>query len=548
MDEIFDRNVIDYDKYFDLSQTKPAPNIYFFEKSVHIFVSLDICNSTKMKSTYSNWKTIIEKFYERKSISYLNKWKYIGDEVVFEGEYKGFNELLDLINITYCTIKAMEDELKKAIIKVESNATEFPHIKGTMWMTKMAISEKDNDGTLLIKTLDEFIGINVDEGFRMATQSMPSWLLIDPKIIFILLYFYSIRTVRDINENASDDFSSAFVNQFSADPVEMGRKIFEHFDKKETKAPFELTKKIVDILSKIHFKSYVSLKGIWNNQPYPIFMYSNSSDMPYYYFENTNSLYSLINSYNKNNNVYYLSELYSIFKQVNANKNLDGIIEAILDENAEYKTNYIRETVSNFYYTVACVYKNKVLVAKRKPERRHLGNVWEFFVCKHSNINANDDIKSNFQKSFDQKIELFTDTSHEQNIIPLHLCTIYRTQKKHNSILCCGEMRSDLSEQELVENINSYLSSNKNITKYEKVALLSDDDASQFQPLTADVIEYDAEIANTSKSHPFIDSQKYSSMYLKESVHMALSFYAKYKSMTDDREFSWENLFDSNRE
>ena len=564
-ENILNRETPVFNQYFD--DTKKQKKNEHSEDTICLFLSFDICNSTEIKGNYLNWETIIKEFYHKEDVSYLRKWKNIGDEIVYVGEYSGLQQLIDIIESAYRTISSIESTLNSvAELDTKSGISKSNiNVKATLWLAHLSESSQIGRKTIYMEDIDEFIGTHIDEGFRMATKTSGGKLLIDPKIVYIVLYFILFRLYHiGCPSRNSTNFTNRFIENHLNDldekilldtKKEISKIAYDFFDKKSIYSPAEVSEKLNFLLKNMYFMNFIPLKGIWNGKPYPIFWYFDNPDtIKYYELESSGnypvSIFKIIEQNNNPDGLQYSSrDLLKVFETVGVDNDVRLIIDRILSQKAIKNTSYIKNPISNFYYTVACVKDNKVLALRRKPERRHLGNVWEFFVSKHTNLGTIDDIKNNIKNSLGVDINLITDETEEENIFPLHFCTVYRSQKKHNSILCCAEFVEETPIEELQNKINEYINSKDSKSKYSEARFVGLDEINSendsFISLNSDVISYDAEIADSEKSASFRAKENYSTMYFKESIQIAISFYHKYqKTLVANQKFNWWQLFE----
>ena len=554
----FNRTSINIDEYYDKSIKKNQilPN----DDNLYLFLSFDICNSTQLKTVYDNWKDSILDLYDREKIESLVKWKHIGDEVVYVGEYTGFKQLLEIIDAAYSYMETKETEFSKIVTagEKEKRASITFKLKATIWLAKISEAAEEPTDSVRLNDIDEFIGTYIDEGFRMATKSSDNKLLIDPKIVYIILFFYCFRGYHLFSdENNTKKFIDVFIDNHVGNNVqtknEIAKAVYSLIEKDFVASPRETTSLITKYLKNIHFLSFTPLKGIWNGKPYPIFwFFKDASSFKYYETETMNqypvSIYDAMKETSENVMCYSSRDLIKVFETVGVSDNIKDIIDTILKRKTPKKISYVKKPISNFYYTVACIKDEKVLVLRRKPSRRHLGNVWEFYVSKHTNIDTRDDITNSILNSFGISVKIIDDNTEEKNIFPLHFCTVYRGPKKHNSILCCAEIKDDESIEDILKKINSKLKSHVE-SKYIEAKFIGlqelKEDFNTFSSLSQQIISYDAEKADTDDSFPFIAEKNFSTMYFKDSIKAVITFYQKYKQLCNNDSLNWWKLFDS---
>jgi len=179
------------------------------KKSLKLFISVDIIDSTSYKHSYlkenylsSRWVDDFKEFYKDFPISlqkqYLtldNKellkdkkfiypyiWKYIGDEIVFVVEIKRFKYLSLHI-----------EALKEAIFQRNIKDTKVLKIKATAWLAgfpvvnqilgNYKVNKKDE---VVKKTNFDFIGPSIDLGFRISKYSSERKLVISLDLAYLL--------------------------------------------------------------------------------------------------------------------------------------------------------------------------------------------------------------------------------------------------------------------------------------------------------------------------------------------------------------------------
>jgi hypothetical protein len=179
------------------------------KKSLKLFISVDIINSTSYKHSYlkenylsSKWVDNFKEFYEdfpislQKQYKSLDKkkllkdkkfkypyiWKYLGDEIVFVVEIKRFKYLSLHI-----------EALKKAISQRNIKDTKVLKIKATAWLAgfpvvnqilgNYKVNKKDE---VVKKTNFDFIGPSIDLGFRISKYSSERKLVISLDLAYLL--------------------------------------------------------------------------------------------------------------------------------------------------------------------------------------------------------------------------------------------------------------------------------------------------------------------------------------------------------------------------
>ncbi len=266
------------------------------EDAVYIFVSMDLTDSTKLKSENSDkWIKIIKSFYAIMKTAITEYfpgfeiWKYIGDEVVFIKQLKGFKT----INTFLDTVYDVQQEISVSLTdKYEKPIT----VKATTWIadvindaTLKDISEKHDIKNLMFTTnerLLDFIGQDIDIGFRIAKYSYPKAVTVSAKFAFFLIK----KEYKHITKTNQDNF------------------------------------KIV---------SYQDLKGVWNKKLYPIIWYTKDmqsivekfESIPYEDYIEKQELKNI-----KLDNIDKISYLNTIFEQNKFIDEMNSFCELCADE------------------------------------------------------------------------------------------------------------------------------------------------------------------------------------------------------------------------
>lgn len=96
----------------------------------------------------------------------------------------------------------------------------------------------------------EYIGINIDEGFRLTKCSSAQRVVVDPKIVYFMLVAQSKSTPVEINLSNFSYSMTESINNGEYDSTLLD-----------------------NIIRDIYFVGYKTCKGIWNNKPYPVFWF-----------------------------------------------------------------------------------------------------------------------------------------------------------------------------------------------------------------------------------------------------------------------------------
>ncbi|HLP48550.1 MAG TPA: hypothetical protein VK469_21600 [Candidatus Kapabacteria bacterium] len=211
---------------------------------IYIFFSFDLVGSTEYKNTQKKeWPKVFALFYEsiikemKDQCPKISVWKYVGDEVLF---YKILDTRADLFNSIPNSFEALTSSLKH--LKNRFKKTLKPlSIKGTIWCAPVVIGRGEELENLPVKeapnialkvvygknnSLLDFIGPDIDTGFRISRYAEKGKLVISADFAYLLL---------------------------------------------ESEAPTNVNKDTM--LQNLRIVSYEELKGIWKGRYYPVIWY-----------------------------------------------------------------------------------------------------------------------------------------------------------------------------------------------------------------------------------------------------------------------------------
>ncbi len=208
-----------------------------------LFISFDLVNCTLYKTVNKGvWATgvsevighIIDTFMQKSNDGY-RFWKVLGDEVVFTKNIPFMFEVQDLLEEIYRELTIFNHKISTGEIG-DINTMKVLSVKSTVWVAGVSSTSKGVDNFYTEykinddKLQSEYLGTDIDAGFRISKYTSSNRMVISCELA---AFFYKDRMLR--------------------------RK-----------------------LNKIHFLGLRTLKGIWENKPYPIFMYHGESDTSFY--------------------------------------------------------------------------------------------------------------------------------------------------------------------------------------------------------------------------------------------------------------------------
>ncbi len=435
------------------------------KEEIFVFLSYDISDSTKLKSIYPHeWANAISILLNaQEEVQFMDFWKFNGDEVLFKCNISSIYFLCKLIERSYSQLESLQDAMQKHINSLT--------LKGTLWiaLTNVGLNNYQNNYRFTVKGNIDFSGKNIDEGFRLTKCSSMKKLAIDPKIVYILLK----RAFELEKESNRTDYSQ----------------------EKRT-----LERAIKGILNRIHFIGDAFCKGVWDNNPYPIYWFyelDNPSGIRYGEFLNGIHLWrkELEPLYEYKDREFTL--MTQMFQQV-------GIADEI--ENIDKKFQLFGEPnrtsagKSNLYFMVVCINPTtgSVLIAQRSNLRKHLKGVWDFGNVKYQNIAMEEVIKSKYKSTFGIDIDILKDPNRAGSLKPFGYCTIYRNNMPHNGIMLYARIHADkpLNDEELAKQITEKINIG---SLYQEIKFVSQDEIYNnkftYDELTLDEICFDSQTA-----------------------------------------------------
>lgn len=483
-------NEFEFNKFFHFKDSSYANTD---DSELFLFVSFDLSNSTTLKYNNVYWFDIIKNLLNEK-FNGTSFWKFNGDEVIFKYPIISISSIIEIITKSYRKLKQLKQTLS-------TNAFEV-NVKTTIWLARVGNSLNDMyNKRIKLGDIDEFIGINIDEGFRLTKNAAIQKIVLDPKIVYLLLL------TKDIAEHSDRLYS--YEDKFAQKVV------------KAVECTSDTTTDIGDTIQKIHFAGFTKCKGVWGNNPYPIFWYYDDSNAKMHYNEFFNEKHIWDETYNVIDCT-YKERLKEIFKSVNVYDELLRIIEII---DVDGFVNKSLDNRPNLYYMVVCrnPVTGKFLIAQRSNTRTHLKNVWDFGNVKYQNTQVVETIKQEYKNTFGIDIDLELDPVRE-NIKTFGYCTIYRNCLPHNCLLCYATIENDkLSDEELKIKIQNHLESQEvKKTKYQVVKFVSSNEVNYLKPLTLDEIRDDSELGDVVNSKI---GENRCIMYFEESIKDAENYY-----------------------
>jgi hypothetical protein len=334
----------------------------------YLFFSFDLVNSTAFKNKNQKWGEIFDQFFScckdeiRKAFPSAVSWKMIGDEILFYLRVTRENDLYDAPRKTF-------EVLNNCInfINDKPDAKSYLSVKATLWaavmrssadnVTNRVIIEKDFDNDIL-----DFLGPDIDIGFRISEYALKSILVIEAKLACLL-----------------------------------------------TKLETEMDKE--HISTHMRIVSYEQLKGVWSGRYYPIVWYRDDwtySNSMFVYDEKFNSNIVHQIQITKGECLEDVSGLTKVFIDLNKISEIEDLKKNIIAKGSDVivPKKISRDRLSELHIVAICVNsKNEILVAKR-TEKDTLPDTWEFGCSQlHINQDVISAINDGYKKDFGITVE-----------------------------------------------------------------------------------------------------------------------------------------------
>ena len=392
--------------------------------SVFMFVSYDIVDSTLMKQVYEQWRLVYdqlirhgaENLLEPTSVSSnygigntnLKPWKAIGDEIVFCGRVQSFIEVVNYIKEVRKDIDVLEDKLSGNGNDTTIVSKRKVRVKATIWLAlatdkpnldKVAVDETHMNYAIKHQFTQkgeyvlDFSGIDIDEGFRLAANSSPQQILIDPKIAYLV---YSICHSFGFDEEPFDgrklDLSKSPDKIFrselhiSEDHDEFSNallRIRNNLGRGHNADNKHLVDFLLDVSNMYHYDlrliEYINPKSVWLNKPYPVIWYKPTvNKVPY------DRKQDLVKKDTIGESIAEIKHIYDQLGKHGTVKSLATyLVPAYETEDPESMKRNIDKGII-LYFITACVYydsdanSDKLVVFKRSNNNLHNVCFWDF--------------------------------------------------------------------------------------------------------------------------------------------------------------------------
>lgn len=335
---------------------------------VYLLYSFDLVNSTKYKAMSNRWPSVFQSFYRltafsmEKKIKNICEWKYIGDEILFAKKIISEDDILEALSSVNEIKNYVLDEIEKKFSDVKG----ILNIKSVVWLTRAIeipddenIQLKEKSVILKKESSIDFLGKDIDCGFRLGKYVEHGKIVLGVKYCYCLMHYFKQRKTASITEEKSNAIK-------------------------------EIIEKNISLIS------YKNLKGIWNDNPYPIIWYHPNWEEPkevFNYFDHLNS--PLVQEFIKNHSnhelvkdfykIDYIKDLIKYHQLEDETRKIIKIIGEQIEEheketqNSKGKYRDQNKSKAEVHCSVLIVTEdNKILIFKRPNSKKVESGKWDF--------------------------------------------------------------------------------------------------------------------------------------------------------------------------
>ena len=429
-----------------------------------VFFSFDLVNSTKYKYLEpQDWPSLIEFFYTscrdgfRKKDENVNVWKFLGEKILLFRVIEKSIDIPKCIQNAYKVLQETLDAISNYCIRNDKEQGIILSVKSTVWCARV-LTEYNPKQNVLDKgmhrniklfpvtdggTPTDFLGPQVDIGFRIAKFSSRKRQVISAELAYILLI---------LGKHASG------IIEKNPDELE-NDKLFQN------------------IQSNLRIVDYEKLKGAWGGRMYPILWYDEFWPIISETFEYDEKLESELigrivdegeESLGKSD------ELKKIFKSL---PGTGGREEAICKDILEGKFSEVAQISHHPKVEIHCSAvcfnsSGQALVLRRNPSSKLLDNKWEFGCAHMKNQERFEDcLTSGYKKdynltlAFGQKLmpvsTYYIETSGVAGIIfvaqVVDESTLRVDEKRYSEVKWISHHSHKIKEAEAVNDFNGVL-------------------------------------------------------------------------------------------
>lgn len=399
--------------------------------NVVLFFSFDIVNSSIYKTiNYYGWSIVIGKIIKelrdivKSKIAWAEVWRVLGDEIIFIVNISDKESLHAYIDSIYSILIEYCNNIEKGDFfnNIENCSNSMIHLmkieniislQASAWIAavknKSEIKAVYDSGYVenIFEIIEEsknnkfyeFIGIDIDTGFRISKQTREKRLVLSFELAYIL-----------------------------------------------SETP--------EIVERFNIVTYRKLKGVWNNASYPIIWYYDKNKHENREFDDSfpfdaiekDDLYAEIFD-EKKFYPYMYTEINRALNKIKEDRRLDSKInhiESLINKSKESFKPYIYSPKLELHCVAVCYdEEGRILIVKRSLRELYKSK-WEFGCAKaNSSQELNETIVDEYEKDFGIQIQLYMDENRvDSQPVPLAIYSVDNNHEKHKGIICLARIIS----------------------------------------------------------------------------------------------------------
>ena len=399
--------------------------------NVLLFFSYDIVNSSIYKTVnYYGWSFVIDHILERirelinAKIKGAELWRIAGDEEVFVitiFEKDSLFEYVDRIYevLTLCCEDIANGKMFDNISSLSNEATclmklqNVISLKACCWLApvtnKQEVDNKTNHNSVdniyeriekaNNNTFLEFIGIDIDTGFRLAKQTRARRLVVSFELAYLL-------------------------------------------------------KERSEYNNRLHIITYRKLKGVWNNKDYPIIWYYDSSkhngvsfddSFPFDAVKQDKLCAEYFGKKQYDGKMY--TQTFDALKKICSDRQLEQKIERIenlIDAQTRNHIPYLVTPRMELHCVAVCFNQGgEIFVVKRSKNKDYLPGKWEFGCAKANYTDPlKETIEEDYKTDFNLSISLVCDNNRkDRQPIPLAVYSVEKQGQLHKGLIFLAQIK-----------------------------------------------------------------------------------------------------------
>ena len=287
------------------------------DEAVYLFVSFDMCKFTEFKKDHPQWPDILEIMRKlvdaaRQSAGTWEFWKFNGDEFLMKRRVESLAEIVEHVNAAYRLMGRFSEQLRisgyKQVglkagvwianitnVELSRSSESTDEFDPSIWNYKINIDAHATSNKGIAKNhIEDFVGINLDEGFRMCSHASKDRFLVDPKIAYL---FYVFSEEMKQTEPPNDEKRKKYID------IDDATHFLSLCDNIKRKKTFQTRERIVNFANNLVLVGYMECKGL-TPKNYPIVWYSDDWEANERNISDDKFVVSMVDDKDKNKDKY----------------------------------------------------------------------------------------------------------------------------------------------------------------------------------------------------------------------------------------------------